>query len=199
MSVNKDTEERGQAAEFPRPRLGISRFFAPIAVVLALISALITFLVLTGLTPIPPTHNVVVGVLLGNAAMVALLALIVAWEIWGLFRARRRGRAAARLHVRIVVLFGIVAVVPAILVAVIASITLDRGLDRWFSARTRAIIGDAVVIAQSLCARASVRNPRRRSRFGRRSLADSEHLSGEPRAVSSDSDRPGPGSRVCRP
>ena len=149
MSVNKDTEERGQAAEFPRPRLGISRFFAPIAVVLALISALITFLVLTGLTPIPPTHNVVVGVLLGNAAMVALLALIVAWEIWGLFRARRRGRAAARLHVRIVVLFGIVAVVPAILVAVIASITLDRGLDRWFSARTRAIIGDAVVIAQS--------------------------------------------------
>ncbi len=149
MSVNKDTDERGQAAEFPRPRLGMSRFFAPIAVVLALVSALITFLVLTGLTPIPPTHNVVVGVLLGNAAMVALLALIVAWEIWGLFRARRRGRAAARLHVRIVVLFGIIAVVPAILVAVIASITLDRGLDRWFSLRTRTIIGDAVVIAQT--------------------------------------------------
>jgi two-component system nitrogen regulation sensor histidine kinase NtrY len=117
--------------------------------VLALVSALITFLVLTGLTPVPPTHNVVVGVLLGNAAMVALLAVIVAWEIWALFRARRRGRAAARLHVRIVVLFGIVAVVPAILVAVIASITLDRGLDRWFSLRTRAIIGDAVVIAQT--------------------------------------------------
>ena len=149
MSVDKDTNERGQAAEFPRPRLGVSRFFAPIAVVLALISALITFLVLTGLTPVPPTHNVVVGVLLGNAAMVALLAMIVAWEIWALFRARRRGRAAARLHVRIVVLFGIVAVVPAILVAVIASITLDRGLDRWFSLRTRAIIGDAVVIAQT--------------------------------------------------
>jgi two-component system nitrogen regulation sensor histidine kinase NtrY len=51
--------------------------------------------------------------------------------------------------VRIVVLFGIVSVVPAILVAVIASITLDRGLDRWFSLRTRAIIGDAVVIAQT--------------------------------------------------
>jgi two-component system, NtrC family, nitrogen regulation sensor histidine kinase NtrY len=149
MNVNKDSDERGQAAEFPRPRLGMSRFFAPIAVVLALISALITFLVLTGLTPIPPTHNVVVGVLLGNAAMVALLALIVAWEIWGLFRARRRGRAAARLHVRIVVLFGIIAVVPAILVAVIASITLDRGLDRWFSLRTRAIISDAIVIAQT--------------------------------------------------
>jgi two-component system nitrogen regulation sensor histidine kinase NtrY len=149
MSVNKDIDERGQAAEFPRPRLGISRFFAPIAVVLALISAFITFLVLTGLTPIPPTHNVVVGVLLGNGAMVALLAAIVAWEIWGLFRARRRGRAAARLHVRVVVLFGIIAVAPAILVAVIASITLDRGLDRWFSLRTRAIIGDAVVIAQT--------------------------------------------------
>ena len=149
MSGSQDTDERGPAAEFPRPRLGISRFFAPIAVVLALFSAFITFLVLTGLTPIPPTHDVVVSVLLGNAAMVALLAIIVAWEIWALFRARRRGRAAARLHVRIVVLFGIIAVVPAILVAVIASITLDRGLDRWFSLRTRTIIGDAVVIAQA--------------------------------------------------
>ena len=48
-------------------------------------------------------------------------------------QARRRGRAGARLHVRIIGLFSVIAAVPAILVAIVASITLDRGLDRWFS------------------------------------------------------------------
>ncbi len=52
-------------------------------------------------------------------------------------QARRRGRAGARLHVRIVGLFSVIAAAPAILVAVVASVTLDRGLDRLFSTRTR--------------------------------------------------------------
>ena len=50
---------------------------------------------------------------------------------------------------RIALLFGVVAVVPAILVAIIASITLDRGLDRWFSDRTRGMLTNAVNIAQA--------------------------------------------------
>jgi len=133
---------------FPRPPRTWAAWFAPGAVVLALSSALVTFLVLTGLTPIVPTHEVVVTVLLVNAAMVVVLIGVLAWEFIGLVRARRRGRAGARLHVRIALLFGIVAVVPAILVAVIASITLDRGLDRWFSDRTRVLISNAVNIAQ---------------------------------------------------
>ncbi len=134
---------------FPRPPRTWTGFFAPVAVVAALLSAFVTFAVLTGLTPISPTHNVVATVLLANAAMALILIGIIAWEITGLVRARRRGRAGARLHVRIVLLFGIVATVPAILVAIIASITLDRGLDRWFSGRTRVIIDNAVIVAQS--------------------------------------------------
>ncbi len=118
-------------------------------VVLALVSALVTFLILTGLTPILPTHNVVVTVLLANAGMVLVLLAVVGWEVFNVMRAQRRGRAGARLHGRIVLLFGIVAIVPAILVAIIASITLDRGLDRWFSQRTRAIIGNAITVAET--------------------------------------------------
>ncbi len=136
-------------APFPKPPRRLSSYFAPIMVVLSLVSALITFLVLTGMTPIRPTHNVVVTVLLANAGMVLVLLAVVAWEVFNVIRAQRRGRAGARLHGRIVLLFGIVAVVPAILVAVIASITLDRGLDRWFSQRTRAIINNAITVAET--------------------------------------------------
>jgi two-component system nitrogen regulation sensor histidine kinase NtrY len=134
---------------FPRPPRSMTAWLAPIAVGLALFSALVTFVILTGLTPVVPTHNAVVTVLFANAVTGVLLLLVVGWQVAGLIRARRKGRAAARLHVRIVLMFALVAIVPAILVAVIASITLDRGLDRWFSTRTRAIIESSVTVAES--------------------------------------------------
>ncbi len=74
---------------------------------------------------------------------------LIGREIARLLRARRRGRAAARLHVRIVALFSIVAITPAVLVAIFASITLDVGLDRWFSIRTQSIVSSSLNVAQA--------------------------------------------------
>jgi two-component system nitrogen regulation sensor histidine kinase NtrY len=142
-------ESNSSSPPFPRPPRSWTAWVAPIAVALALLSALVTFLVLTGLTWIPPTHEVVVSVLLANAAIALVLIAILGGEFFRLVRARRRGRAGARLHVHIALLFGIVAVVPAILVAIIASITLDRGLDRWFTDRTQNLLNNAINIAQA--------------------------------------------------
>src|SRR5215475_6507568 len=103
-----------------------SGILGPFAVGLALLSAAITFLVLTGLTPVLPTHEVVVTVLLANVVTVLILLAIIVREVVLIILARRRGRAGARLHVRIVGLFSVIAAVPAILVAIVASITLDR-------------------------------------------------------------------------
>jgi len=108
-----------------------------ITVVLALCSGLATYLILTGLTPIVPTHRVVVGVLLINLVLVLAMVVLIAWQVTGLWLARQRQVAGAQLHVRIVSLFSVIAVVPAILLAIFASISLDRGLDHWFSVRTR--------------------------------------------------------------
>jgi two-component system nitrogen regulation sensor histidine kinase NtrY len=138
-----------QSAPFPKPPRRLSSYFAPVMVVLSLGSALVTFLILTGMTPISPTHRVVVALLSANGAMVAVLLGVVVWEVFNVIRAQRKGRAGARLHGRILLLFGIVATVPAILVAVIASVTLDRGLDRFFNQRTRAMIDNAVTVARS--------------------------------------------------
>lgn len=115
----------------------------------ALVSALVTFLVLAGMTPIQPIHEVVVWVLLTNVVLVLLLATMVAWESWSLVRARRAGEAAAGLHVRVVALFSLVAALPAILVAVVASTILERGLDPWFTGSIRALMSNTVGIAQS--------------------------------------------------
>jgi two-component system nitrogen regulation sensor histidine kinase NtrY len=124
------------------------RILGPLAVVLALLSAFLTFVVLADLTPVLPTHNIVVGLLLANAATVVLLIGVITHEVWQVVQARRSGRAAARLHVRIVALFSIVAAVPAIIVAIVASVTLDRGLDRLFSVGTRTAIENSLIIAE---------------------------------------------------
>src|SRR5690606_11027234 len=105
-----------------------TRRIGPIAVGIALLSALATFLVLSGMTPFLPTHDLVVSLLLVTAVAALVLVVVIALEVWAIVQARRRGRAGARLHVRIVGLFAVIAAVPAILVAVVASITLDRGL-----------------------------------------------------------------------
>src|SRR5262252_6417264 len=126
-----------------------SGFLGPLAVGLALLSAVVTFLVLTGLTPIVPTHEVVVTVLLANAATALILLAVIGREVLLIVQARRRGRAGARLHVRIVGLFSVIAAVPAILVAIVASITLDRGLDRLFSTRTRSAVENSLIVAEA--------------------------------------------------
>ncbi len=124
----------------------------PIVVGIALLSALATFLVLAGLTPIVPTHNVVVSLLLVNTAAVLLLLGIIGREVWQIVLARRRGSAGARLHVRIVRLFSVIAAVPAVLVAVVASVTLDRGLDRFFSERARRVIANSLIVTEAYLA-----------------------------------------------
>jgi len=93
-----------------------------VAVPMALASALVTFLILAGATPIPPTNSIVQWVFILNGILILLLLGIVAWQSQKLIRARMEGAAAAGLHVRIVGLFTLVAGVPAILIAGAASV-----------------------------------------------------------------------------
>jgi two-component system nitrogen regulation sensor histidine kinase NtrY len=125
------------------------RVLGPAAAALALTSAFLTFVVLADLTPITPTHQVVVTLLMINGITVLGLLGVIAREVWLVVQARRRGRAASRLHIRIVGLFSVVAAVPAIMVAVVASITLDRGLDQLFSTRTKAVIENSLMVADA--------------------------------------------------
>jgi len=127
----------------------MSRLIGACAVGVALLSATATFLVLAGLTPIAPVHEVVVDLLLGNVVTGLLLLGIIGREVWKVVQARRRGRAGSRLHVQIVGLFAVIAAVPTVLVSVVASTTLDRGLDRFFSTRTRAMIEQSMIVANA--------------------------------------------------
>lgn len=146
------TASTGDMRVAPRtedPPRRVSGWLGALVVGFALVSALTTFLVLSGATPVAPVHEVVVGVFVINGLLILLLLIIVAFEAAVLIRARRKGVAAAGLHVRIVSLFSIVAALPAVLVAVIATATLERGLEPWFSDRMRDVIFKSVEVADA--------------------------------------------------
>ncbi len=117
--------------------------------VLAVATGVGTFMILTGLTPIKPVRHVIIDLLWANLVLMAIMAGLAGWQIVDLLMARRRSKAGASLHIRIVVLLSLFAAVPAVIVAVFASVTLNRGLDTWFSERTRSIVDTSVVVAKA--------------------------------------------------
>jgi two-component system nitrogen regulation sensor histidine kinase NtrY len=136
--------------QLPKRKKGRWMFQTGLAIViLSLLSGLMTYFVLTGLTPIEPTHKVVITVWLINGVLIMAMIAIIALQLYGLWHARRREAAGARLHVRIVSLFSLVALFPAVLLAVFASISLDRGLDHLFSENVKTIIRDSVDVANA--------------------------------------------------
>ena len=118
-------------------------------VVAGVVCGLSTFAILTGLTPIKPTSETTSLLLALNGVVLLVMALLIVGQLVFLFIEKNRGTPGASLHLRLVSLFSLIAVVPAIIVAVFATVTLNRGLDAWFSERTRAIVDSAVNVAES--------------------------------------------------
>jgi two-component system nitrogen regulation sensor histidine kinase NtrY len=155
MTIVNDMSRRSIDLAEARTRSFASGMVGLAVVGVALVSALMTFLVLEGLTSISPgdsvygTFTVFDTLLLVNGVTVLFLLAIIGREVWQLLQARRRGRAGSRLHVQIVGLFSIIAALPAILIAVVASISLDRGLDRFFTLSPRAVIENSLNVTEA--------------------------------------------------
>jgi len=128
-------------------RLG--RRLALILAVAAAASGVATFAVLSGTAPLGLDPSITV--LLLNLDLVLLLALgaVVARAIVRLWAERRRRPAGSRLHVRFVVMFGIVAVTPAIIVALFSALFLNLGLQAWFDKQVGTALGQSLVVAKA--------------------------------------------------
>ena len=117
--------------------------------VAALLSALVGFLIVAGLTPIAPTNAVVLTILATNSVFVVALVIVVIIEGREVLRASRARAAAAGLHMRFVGWFAGIAALPALFIALVTSITLERSLDPWFRADLRVLLGNTVEIAHT--------------------------------------------------
>ena len=117
-------------------------------IVLAVMAAVATYAALTAGAPFGDAHTLSL-LLTIDLVLFLLLALIVTRRIVALLVQQRRGAAGARLHVRLVTWFGVVAVVPAIFVTLFSIGFFYLGIESWFSDRVRTAVDESVLVASA--------------------------------------------------
>ena len=118
------------------------------------ILALAAFLVMVAttwaaFTSAPPTGELLpsrqVAVLLIGTLIPAMALLVLAGRRLAL---RRAAGSTARLHVRLVFFFSMIAAVPTLLVSAFAAVLFQSGVDFWFSDNSRGLMENANVLAE---------------------------------------------------
>ena len=137
-----------QVSDWAR-RPAIARRFAFALAVLAVLSGIATYAVLTRNSPFGPDPDVVLVLVNVNLVLLLALAVVVVRRVVQLWAERRRGSAGSRLHVRLVLLFSVVAATPAIVVAVFSVVFLNFGLQSWFSDSVRNSIYASLDVAKA--------------------------------------------------
>ncbi len=130
-------------------RIHLYRKLAFALAVVAVLAGIATVVPWTGVSEYGPDPDSVLYLLILDLVVLVLLGALIASQLVKVWRERRRGLAGSGLHVRIVMMFSLVAVTPAILVAVFSALFLDIGIQAWFSERVKTAVesSDAVAYA----------------------------------------------------
>ncbi len=117
-------------------------------VVLGPVLTLLTFLVLGPLDQGASALSLRL-VLLADLVYVLVVATLVLGTIARMVAARRARSAGSRLHLRLTGLFALIALIPTVTVAVFAGLTVNIGLEGWFSDRVRQVVGASLSAAEA--------------------------------------------------
>ncbi|MDX1784965.1 MAG: PAS domain-containing sensor histidine kinase [Roseovarius sp.] len=117
-------------------------------VVLGPILALVTFLVMGPLEQGAQSNGLRV-VLLADLVYVIIVAALVLQRVVQMITARRAQSAGSRLHLRLTGVFAIMALLPTVTVAVFATLSVNMGLEAWFSDRVGRVVSNSVAAAEA--------------------------------------------------
>ncbi|MEL6991621.1 MAG: PAS domain-containing sensor histidine kinase [Pseudomonadota bacterium] len=110
--------------------------------------ALLTYLVMGPLDQ-GASSNYLRIVLLIDLIYVIMVAALVGQNLVQMVAARRRQSAGSRLHLRLTGVFAVMALLPTITVAVFATLSVNMGLEAWFSDRVGRVVDNSVLAAQA--------------------------------------------------
>jgi len=130
-------------------RAGLGRRVAIVLMVCAVAFWLGTFFALTGNTTFGMGEDALFVFLIVDLVLVLALGVAVSLGLVRMWAQRRAGLAGARLHVRLVGLFSVVAISPAILVAILASLFFNLVIENWFSERVREAVESSVLVSEA--------------------------------------------------
>lgn len=123
-------------------------WFTAILVAISPILGWATYYVLGGSTT-PVGTTTLRSVLLADVVYILVVLALVASRVGAMVAARRRQQSGSRLHIRLTGVFALMALFPTVLVALFATITINFGVEGWFSERVRSVVGNSLNAAQA--------------------------------------------------
>ena len=93
--------------------------------------------------------NVIRLVVMADIIYVLVTVALVSQRILRIISQRRQKSAGSRLHLRLTGVFTVMALLPTITVAVFALLSINMGLEAWFSDRVKGVIEDSLAAAQA--------------------------------------------------
>jgi two-component system nitrogen regulation sensor histidine kinase NtrY len=115
----------------------------------AIASGIATYIAMTGSPPFGPDPRTLLSLIILDLVLLLPLAVLVAQRLVRLWVERRKGRAGSRLHARLVLLFGLLAMTPAIIVAVFSALFFNFGIQAWFSDRVGTALRESLAITDT--------------------------------------------------
>ena len=135
----------------------LARRLAVALALLAVGSGVATYIAVTRAGPLGPDPDAVLSLIIADLIVVLALGVVVSRRLVLLWIERRRGSVGSRLHSRLVVLFGLLAVAPAIIVAIFSALFFNLGLQSWFDERVSTALTSSVEVAEAYVAEHSNR------------------------------------------
>ncbi|GEL02554.1 sensor histidine kinase NtrY-like [Swaminathania salitolerans] len=120
---------------------------AMILICAALVLVFTTFVVLAGGLSLAYRPQIEAIVFLLDFLVLMLLGAAVIIRVGRMLAERRTGLAGARLHVRLITLFGVVAVAPTVIIGALAALFFHFGIQIWFSNRVNTALTEARDVA----------------------------------------------------
>lgn len=88
-------------------------------------------------------------ILLADLIYILVVAALVLQRVARMIAARRAKSAGSRLHLRLTGVFALLALIPTVLVAIFAMLSINLGLESWFSDRVRNVVSTSLLTAQA--------------------------------------------------
>jgi len=120
--------------------------------VAALASGIATYVSMSGWGSQGPNATATLVLLNIDLLLVLCLTALVATRLVRLWREQRAGTMGSRLHVRLVLLFGVIAMTPTLLIAVFSTLFFTFGVQAWFGERVKTAVTESAAIARAYLA-----------------------------------------------
>ncbi len=127
----------------------IENKLALVLILLALLSGVATYAALNSAPPFGNNADTVIWLLNIDLLILFALVILIARRVVSLFTVWKKGIPGARLHIRLVYIFGLLAMTPAVIMTVFSLFFFHYGVQAWFSDRVKTAVTESQAVAEA--------------------------------------------------